>query len=302
MRCLRSPRLSAICLPVLLAGCGGVLDPQGPVGDGNKAILINSLVVMLCIVVPTIVGTLGFAWWYREGNRKAVHQPQFAYSGRVELVTWSAPILIVLFLSGIAWIGSHDLDPYKPLPSRAQPLEVQVVSLDWKWLFIYPDQGIATVNTLTVPAGMPVHFTLTSASVMNTFFVPQLGSMIYTMNGMSSQLYLQAHKPGTFHGLSGHFSGDGFPGMHFDVQALPPTAFGQWVDGVRAGNGPELTDAAYRELSRQSLNVAPITYKSAAPGLYDAIVTQAIPPGPGPEVGRGGIGITPTHTIAPHGS
>ena len=187
--------------------------------------MIDSLAIMLAIVVPTIAATFAVAWWFRASNMRARYLPDWVFSGRIELVVWSIPLLTIMLLGGVAWIGSHDLDPAKPLPSNTPPLEVQVVSLDWKWLFIYPGQRVASVNQLVVPAGVPIHFSLTSASVMNVFFVPQLGSMIYTMNGMTTQLNLRADAPGTFLGLSSHYSGDGFSDMHFDVQAVPAEQF-----------------------------------------------------------------------------
>ncbi|MEO7338394.1 MAG: cytochrome ubiquinol oxidase subunit II, partial [Caldimonas sp.] len=177
----------------LISGCvGGVTDPKGPIGAADLTILVDSLAIMLAIVVPTILITLGFAWWYRASNRKARYLPDWEFSGSIELVVWAIPLLTILLLGGVTWIGSHNLEPSKPIEGKGAPLDVQVVSLDWKWLFIYPEQGIATVNELVVPAGVPIRFSLTSASVMNTFFVPRLGSMIYTMNGMQTQLYLQA--------------------------------------------------------------------------------------------------------------
>jgi cytochrome o ubiquinol oxidase subunit 2 len=185
----------------------------------------------------------------------------------------------------VAWIGSHELDPAKPLASKTPPLEVQVVSLDWKWLFIYPDQGVASVNQLVVPAGVPLHFSLTSASVMNAFFIPQLGSMIYTMNGMTTQLNLQADVPGTFLGQSSHYSGDGFSGMHFEVRALPSEQFDAWIGDTRK-TGPTLDPASYTELSKQSMNISPFTFSAADPVLFQQIVTQQLPPGPGPQSGR----------------
>ena len=175
---------------------------------------------MLMIVVPTLLATLAFAWWFRASNKRAIYRPNWVYSGRLELIVWGIPILVVLFLSGVTWIGSHDLDPAVPLAGEAKPVEIQVVSLDWKWLFIYPDEGVASVNELVVAVRRPAHFSLTSASVMNMFFVPQLGSMIYTMNGMATQLNLQADRPGDYHGLSAQFSGDGFSDMHFVLRAL----------------------------------------------------------------------------------
>ncbi len=198
----RVGRWVAMLIPILLTGCQGILDPKGYIGQANKTILIDSLAIMLAIVIPTIAATLGFAYWFRASNTKAKYLPDFAYSGRVELITWSIPLLTIILLGGVAWIGSHELDPAEPLPSKTPPLQVQGVSLDWKWLFIYPDQHIASVNQLVVPIGVPIHFALTSASVMNTFFIPQLGSMIYTMNGMATQLNLDAEQAGH---VSGNF-------------------------------------------------------------------------------------------------
>jgi cytochrome o ubiquinol oxidase subunit 2 len=269
-----------------------VLDPGGPIGSAQKLILINSMAIMLAIVIPTIVATLIFAWWFRASNIKAKYQPDFVYSGRIELIVWSIPVLTILLLGGIAWIGSHELDPAKPLASDAKPLEVQVVSLDWKWLFIYPDQGIATVNQLTVPAATPVRFSLTSASVLNAFFVPNLGSMIYTMNGMTTQLNLKADQPGDFHGLSSHFSGDGFSGMAFDVHAVTSAEFNAWVDKART-TGSVLDEKAYADLARQSQNVTPAIYREVAPDLFQSIITQKLPPGPGPTEAKPSPNVSP---------
>jgi cytochrome o ubiquinol oxidase subunit II len=290
----RAAALALAALPLLTGCAGGVLDPQGPIGGANRTILLNSLVIMLAIVVPTIVVALVFPWWYRETNTRARYRPDWAYSGRVELIVWSIPIMVILFLGGVIWIGSHELDPGNPIASNQKPVEVQVVSLDWKWLFIYPGQGIATVNQLVVPAGVPVHFSLTSASVMNMFFVPQLGSMIAAMNGMVTQLYLQADHPGDFYGQSAQFSGDGFSDMHFTMRAVPADQFGQWVNGVQQAVGPALDRAAYEALSQESQNVPPSTYRAVDPGLFHAIAMREIPPEPGPGTGRGGgPGIKP---------
>jgi cytochrome o ubiquinol oxidase subunit 2 len=227
---------------------------------------------MLAVVVPVILATLAFAWWFRAGNAKATYRPNWAYSGRLEVIVWAIPALVVLFLGGVSWVSSHELDPAKPLADpqsvEGRPLEVQVVSLDWKWLFIYPDQGIAAVNRLVVPAGRPVHFQLTSATVMNSFFVPQLGSQIYTMAGMRTQLNLQADKPGTYHGLSAQFSGDGFSDMRFDVEAVPDAEFAKWVDDAKAG-GPALD---YAGLTQNSKAVPPAVYRGVQPGLFERIL------------------------------
>jgi cytochrome o ubiquinol oxidase subunit 2 len=263
---------------LLMSACNrGVFDPVGPVGSAEKTILINSTAIMLAIIIPTMIATVAFAWWFRRGNTKAEYRPDWEYSGAVEMVVWAIPALTIMLLGGIAWIGSHDLEPSRPLKSNAPPLKVEVVSLDWKWLFIYPDQGIATVNQLVIPAGTPVNFRLTSATVWNAFFVPQMGTMIYTMPRMTTRLNLQADKPGVYNGLSSHFSGDGFPGMQFQVQALPPDQFGMWAQG--AHGGAALDGAAYGQLQKPSSYVKPFTYGSVQPGLFDAIVAnRPLPP------------------------
>ncbi|MGH7025053.1 MAG: ubiquinol oxidase subunit II [Caulobacteraceae bacterium] len=270
-------------LAMALGGCRlALLDPAGPVGAGEKLILLDAVAVMLAIVIPTIVATLAFAWWYRASNPRARRLPDWSYSGRVELVVWSIPALVVMFLGGMAWVSSHDLDPAAPIPSQAKPLRVQVVSLDWKWLFLYPDQGVASVNRLVLPVGTPVRFQLTSGSVMTAFFIPRLGSMIYTMNGMVTPLNLRADRPGRYFGEASHFSGSGFSDMNFAVDVVTPAAFAAWASGAR-GAGPVLDDAAYEALSRQSARVPPFTYRAFAPNLFDDIVLQRLPPGPGPQ-------------------
>ncbi|MBZ9937044.1 ubiquinol oxidase subunit II [Mesorhizobium sp. BR1-1-16] len=272
----------------LLSGCGrGVLDPQGPVGEGNRQILLNSLAVMLVIVVPTIIGALWFAWWFRASNPKARYDPTFTYSGRIELIVWSIPTLTILFLGGLIYYGSHQLDPRRSLGPADRTLEVQVVALDWKWLFIYPDRQVATVNELRLPAGVPVRFRLTSASVMNVFFVPQLGTMIYAMNGMESELNLQADHVGQLYGQGAHYSGAGFPGMNFTVHVLAQDDFDQWATRLRGGTAV-LNAETYAELAQQSHDVAPFAYSQVQGGLFDAIVRQVLPPARGPDSGRGG--------------
>jgi cytochrome o ubiquinol oxidase subunit II len=227
-----------LCGCVILASCHeGVVDPGGPVGETERVILGDATAIMLAVVIPVIILTLVFAWWFRAGNRRAIYRPEWEYSGRIELIIWAIPALVILFLGGIAWIGSHNLDPRKPLDSATPPLEVEVVSLDWRWLFIYPSEHIATVNYLVVPTGVPIHFRLTSTSVMNSFFIPQLGSQIYTMPGMTTQLNLQADKPGIYTGLSAQFSGPGFSDMRFTLRAESGEEFARWVAQVRAGSG-----------------------------------------------------------------
>ena len=189
--------------------------------------------------------------------------------------------VVFVLVGGVAWIGSHDLDPARPIQSKAAALEVQVVSLDWKWLFIYPDQHVASVNRLVIPAGTPIRFSLTSGSVMTAFFVPQLGSMIYTMNRMRTQLYLSADEPGVFRGLATQISGDGFADMHFEVVSKSTEDFYAWLGQVRA-DGPELTPESYIQLSKQSVVPAPFTFRTVTEGLFEKILDQTLPPGPGP--------------------
>jgi cytochrome o ubiquinol oxidase subunit II len=264
----------AVLLAPLLGGCGGVLDPQGPVGASEKLILIDSVAIMLSIVVPVILATLGFAWWFRASNKRATYRPDWSFSGHLELIIWAIPALVITFLGGIAWFGSHALDPYKTLASKANPLEIDVVSLDWKWLFIYPAQGIASVNLLVVPTGTPLHFRLTSSGVMNSFFVPQLGSQIYTMAGMTSQLSLEADKPGDYHGLSAQFSGQGFADMGFNLRAVPAQEYARWITETQ-GRGTALDARAYAALAAPSKNTPPVTYKSVDPALFQAIVDES---------------------------
>jgi cytochrome o ubiquinol oxidase subunit II len=263
--------LALICAATV-GGCSeGVLDPKGPIASADLQIMLNSLGIMLAIVIPTILATLGVAYWFRSSNKRARYLPDFTYSGRLELLVWSIPAMTVLLVGGVAWVGAHDLDPPKPITSTVKPINVQVVSLDWKWLFIYPEQGIASVNRLTVPVGTPISFELTSSSVMNSFFVPQLGSQIYTMSGMATHLWLQADHAGSYSGFSANFSGDGFADMHFAVDAVSPEQFAQWVSAARSG-GPSLDATAYANLAKPSKAVAPFTYRAVATNLFTGIL------------------------------
>ena len=270
---------ACLILVLLLSGCsGGVLDTHGPIGEAERTILFNATVIMLAVVIPVIAGTLLFAWWFRVGNKRAHRRPDWAYGGQIEFVVWAIPALVVLFLGGIAWISSHDLDPKSRLRAAAKPVEIEVVSLDWKWLFIYPGSGLAAVNRLVVPVGAPLHFRLTSAGVMNSFFVPQLGSQIYTMAGMATELNLQADNPGTFAGLSAQFSGNGFSDMRFDVTAVSADAYAKWVEETHA-HGGSLDLKQYADLARPSSQEAPRTFGAVSSGLFDAILaTPGTPP------------------------
>src|SRR5262245_2036325 len=263
------------CAAVFVCSCSqqGVLDPQGPIASQELLLLVNSTAIMLVVVVPVILATLGFAWWYRSSNPRAIRSLDESYEGRTEFVLWSIPTLIVILLGGVIWISSHQLDPRAPIPANAEPLRVDVVALDWKWLFIYPDQGIAAVNQLVIPAGTPVNFRLTSATVMNSFFIPQLGSQIYTMGGMTTHLNLLADAPREYPGFSAMFRGDGFAEMRFIAKAVPAGDFDRWITQVR-GTGSALDDAAYAALAKPSRAVPPTTYRSVEPRLFERITDE----------------------------
>jgi cytochrome o ubiquinol oxidase subunit 2 len=276
----RLARFAAAALAAPLTGCAGVLEPHGPVGAAERLVLFDATAVMLAIVVPVIVAIAGFAWWFRSSNSRAIYWPHWEFSGTLELIVWSIPALVIVFLGGIAWFGARALDPFLPIRGlEAAPVEVEVVALDWKWLFLYPHGGVASVNELAVPIGQPIHFRLTSAGVMNSFLVPELGTQIYEMAGMTSQLYLQADEPGTYRGLSTNFSGAGFSDMHFDVKALSADDYAKWIADAKA-SGAALDRNAYAELVKPSENVRPVTYRAVEPGLFDAIVDGSAPQAP----------------------
>jgi len=282
--------LASVCATALGGCSGGVLDPQGPIASAERLLLINSTAIMLVVVVPVIVATLAFAWRYRSSNIHATRSLDESFEGRVEFVIWSIPALTVILLGGVIWIGSHQLDPRVPIPGNSNPLRVDVVALDWKWLFIYPDQGVAAVNQLVIPAGTPVEFRLTSATVMNSFFVPQLGSQIYAMGGMTTHLNLLADRPGEYPGFSAMFSGDGFSDMQFIVKSVSAGDFNAWLQQAR-GTGSALDDAGYAELAKPSQAVPPTTYQSVEPKLFERIVDQTVE-GPG-SAGIGGAWCSP---------
>jgi len=249
---------------------GGILDPQGPIAAAERLILINATAIMLVVVLPVIVLTLYFAWAYRAGNTRAAYTPEWGYSGQIELVVWSVPAMVVVLLAGVGWISSHQLDPARRIAAAASPLRVQVVSLDWKWLFLYPDLGVASVDQLMLPTNTPVEFTLTSATVMTAFFIPQLGSQIYTMPGMQSHLNLLAAQVGEFPGQAAHFSGDGFSRMHFLVHALSPEDFARWRTQAQTASAT-LDAATYAALARPGVLDHPRTLRAVDAALFDKI-------------------------------
>jgi cytochrome o ubiquinol oxidase subunit 2 len=253
---------------------GGVLDPQGPVCAAERLILLNATGIMLVVFVPVIMLTLAFAWWYRASNARAKYQPTWDYAGHIELVVWAIPAMVVILLACVGWTGSHELDPAKKLESTVKPIRIQGISLDWKWLFIYPDEGIASVNDLIVPAGAPLEFSLTSATVMNSFFIPQLGSMIYTMPGMMTQLNLLAQNVGEYPGLAAQFSGDGFSDMHFTVHAVSGADYSNWVERTR-DHGNALDASTYAEIIAPG-TTGVLTYRKVSPNFYEWIVAHTV--------------------------
>lgn len=261
-----------------LSSCrnAGIMDPRGPVSGAERLILLDATGIMLVVIVPVILMTLAFAWWYRASNTRATYSPDWSYSGQIELVVWSIPAMVVILLAGVEWIGSHDLDPARKLVSNVKPVRIYAVSMNWKWLFIYPDLNVAAVNQLVVPAGAPLEFTLTSATVMNAFFIPQLGSQIYTMPGMTTHLNLLADHDGDYPGFSSHFSGDGFSDMRFMVHAVSPAAFAAWQARTSAGGGP-LDAGAYAALLRAQIAVDTPTFGSVAPDMLERILKLAAP-------------------------
>ncbi len=259
----------------LLSGCsGGVLDPKGQVGVDEKNLILIATGLMLLVVIPVIVMTLVFAWKYRASNKEAEYDPKWSHSGKIELVVWTIPIIIVVILGTITWATTHSLDPYQPLDYDSEPLQVEVVSLNWKWLFIYPEQNIATVNELVIPAHRQVAFKLTSESVMNSFFIPQLGSQIYTMAAMATRLHLIADEPGTYDGFSANYSGEGFSEMKFKTIAMADEqSFDDWVAQVKEADA-ELTGSVYQQLTEPSEADPVAYYSSVKPGLFDDIVMK----------------------------
>ena len=257
-----------------LFGCKlDVLDPAGSIGVAEKALITVSTEAMLIVVVPVIFLTLLFAWRYRASNRAATYRPKWAHSTGIEFVIWVIPGLIIAFLAVLTWNSTHALDPYKPIASDVKPLKVDVVALDWKWLFIYPDLGIASVNQLAFPVGTPVAFNITSDSVMNSFFIPQLGSQVYAMSGMQTQLHLVADRAGDFAGLAANFSGPGFSDMKFRALATPQDQFDAWVAKVRASSNP-LDAHSYESVAAPS-EKTPVTYFSTVtPKLFESIMAK----------------------------
>ena len=264
---------------LLLTACDkGVLHPQGAVGVQNKELIIVTTALMLIVVIPVIVMALWFTYRYRADRPDADKDfdPQWSHNTWIEILMWTIPIIIIAILAVITWRSTHALDPYKPLETQKDnpPLEIQVVAQNWKWLFIYPEQDIAVVNELYLPVDRPVSFKITSDTVMNSFFIPRLGSQIYAMSSMVTQLHLIANEPGVYNGLSANYSGPGFSDMKFLAHAVDKQGFDDWVSKIKAGDNKVLDTAVYEELSKPSENHAIEYFKSAQPDMFDYIVNQ----------------------------
>jgi cytochrome o ubiquinol oxidase subunit 2 len=275
-------------LPLLAGACSTVvMDPAGDVARQQSHLILWSTLLMLLIIVPVMALTVIFAWRYRAGNEDATYEPDWDHSTGLELIIWSAPLLIIIALGALTWVATHTLDPYRPLsriaagkpvPAQQRPLEIQAVAMDWKWLFIYPEQGIATVNELVLPVDRQVRFRLTSSSQMNTFWVPAMAGMIYSMPGMETQLHAVLNRAGKFEGMSANYSGAGFSDMRFWTHSMDEAGFDRWAASVR--RRPLALDlATYRRLETPSEKVKPMGFGRVDPALYARIVGMCIKPG-----------------------
>lgn len=273
---------------LLLGGCDMVvMNPTGDVAMQQRDLILFATGVMLLVIVPVMILTVLFAWKYRRGNPDKVYDPNFDHSTTLELVIWACPLLIIIAISAVTWTSTHLLDPFRPLerigpgrpvPAGTKPLEVQVVALDWKWLFIYPEQGIATVNELALPVDRPVRFSITSTSQFNTFYAPTLAGMIYAMPGMDSKLNAVLNKPGESWGYSGNYTGRGYSDMRFKLKGLDQADFERWVAGVKS-SGTSLQPANYLVIEKPS-EKAPIMYfGGVSAGLFDRVVNRCVAPG-----------------------
>lgn len=272
-------------LPLLLTGCNTiVLNAPGDIARQQGNLILIATALMLLVIIPVIALTLWFAWRYRATNKQAIYQPDWDHSTQLELVIWAVPLLIIIALGAVTWISTHLLDPYRPLeriapgrpvPEGVEPLDVQVVSLDWKWLFVYPEYGVASINEMAAPVDRPIRFRLTSSTTMNAFYVPALAGMIYTMPAMETQLNAVMNQEGDYEGFSSHYSGSGFSHMHFRFHALSETGFDQWIANARS-HGDALTRSEYLELEVPSSREPSRLYASVESGLFDAVLNRCV--------------------------
>ena len=261
-------------LALLVGGCDRlvVLNPKGPIASAERGLMIDAFTVMMIVVIPVIVMALLFAARYRSGHKRP-YEPDWDYSPKIDAIVWLIPALIVIAVAVLVWRSTHKLDPYRPIASDKPPLDVQVVAQDWKWLFIYPEQGVASVNQLVIPVGRPVSLRITSDTVMNSFYVPALAGQIYAMAGMQTRLQLLADTTGKFVGRNSQYSGGGFSDQFFEVVATSPADFDAWVARARQAPG-KLDAAAYAKLAERS-RLNPITlYSGVEPRLFESIIEK----------------------------
>ncbi len=261
---------------IFLGGCSSqfvLLHPAGVVAEHEKNLILTAWWIMVLVALPVFVLTGWFAWHYRASNKKANYQPDWDFSWSIDAVIWALPLIAVAILAVLTWTSTHDLAPYKPIASEKAPVEVDVVSFNWKWLFIYPKQHIATVNELVIPVGHPINFKLTSDTVVTSFFIPQMGSQIYAMTGMRTRLNLIADKTGTFGGVNINFSGRGYSDMKFKVHSENEADFTKWVASVQKSN-MKLDMAALKELKKPSIANAVAHYGSIKPDMFQTILDQ----------------------------
>ncbi len=262
-----------------LVGCSRVVlfDPKGPIGEAERFVIIAAIVLMAIVVIPVFFMAFWFPRKYRASNTAATYLPKWSYSGKIDFFMWAVPFTIVIVLAILAWTTTHALDPYKPIPAASKPINIEAISLDWKWLFIYPEENIATVNEITFPVEAPLSFRITSDTVMTSFFIPQLGSQMYAMAGMQTRLHLLADKPGTFAGQNQQISGIGFSDMYFQAHAVSPAEFQAWLQKVRQSQ-EKLDLNRYEQLAKPQAGYHPVTYFSAVkPGLFEDIVRKYDP-------------------------
>jgi cytochrome o ubiquinol oxidase subunit 2 len=272
---LVSSGLCALYAAGFLGGCSDMLllDPRGPIGEAERFLIIMAFVLMLIVVIPVFVMVFWFSLRYRASNTKATYTPKWDYSAKLDWVVWLVPIAIVTVLAYLTWTRTFQLDPYKPIESDVKPVRIEVVSLDWKWLFIYPDYNIASVNQLVFPTNVPLSLRLTSDTVMISFFIPQLGSQMYAMAGMQTRLHLMADEPGTYAGQNQEFSGRGYADMHFKAIAVSREQFEAWVQNTRQSLD-KLDPARYKKLAKPSVGHAVMYFSSVKPGLFDLIIRK----------------------------
>ncbi len=259
----------------VFTGCSdvSVLNPKGPIAEQQRDLMFLTTALCSIVIVPVLILTAIIIWRYRDRkDRKAAYSPNWEHSTKLEVIWWGIPIIVILAIAVITVQSTYALEPSKPLKSDVKPITVQVTSLNWKWLFQYPEQGIATVNELKIPKGVPIRFQITADSPMNSFWIPQLGGQIYAMSGMAMTLYLQADELGKFWGSGANFTGKDFAKMYFDVDSITQDQFDQWVKGVKA-NSPVLTLDGYNQLAEPSSSKV-LTYSSFPDGLFEKIVTK----------------------------